>query len=55
MVCNLDNRAEKPENSEQTKEKLAKPRPSLSPSKFLETAFKAFQERDFEAKDEEMS
>jgi hypothetical protein len=38
----LDNRAETPENWEEINERLAIPRPSLSPSKFPDTAFKAF-------------
>lgn len=49
----LDNRARTPENWEEIKERLAIPRSSLSPSKFSETAFKAFRASDFRAKDED--
>lgn len=49
----LDNRAQTPENIEEIQERLAQSRPSLSPSKFSETAFKDFQTSDFKAKDEE--
>jgi hypothetical protein len=49
----LDNRARTPENWEEIKKKLAIPRSSLSPSKFSETAFKAFRASDFRAKDED--
>jgi len=49
----LDNRAQTPENWEEINERLANPRPSLSPSKFSEGAFKAFQTSDFRAKDED--
>jgi hypothetical protein len=49
----LDNREQTPENLEEIKETLANPRPSLSPSKFSETAFKAFRASDFRAKDED--
>jgi hypothetical protein len=49
----LDNRAQTPENWEEINEILANPRPSLSPSKFSKTAFRAFQASDFRAKDED--
>jgi hypothetical protein len=49
----LDNRAQTPENWEEINERLANPRPSLSPSKFSETAFRAFRASDFRAKDED--
>lgn len=49
----LDNRAQKPENIEEIKERLAQPRHSLSASKFSETAFEVFQASDCKAKDEE--
>ena len=49
----LDNRAQTPENWEEINERLANPRPSLSPSKFSESAFKAFRASDFQAKDED--
>jgi hypothetical protein len=38
---------------EEINERLANPRSSLSPSKFSETAFKAFRTSDFRAKDED--
>ena len=49
----MDNRAQTPKNWEEINERLANPRPSLSPSKFSEGAFKAFQTSDFRAKDED--
>lgn len=38
----LDNRAQKPENIKETKERLVQPRHSPSPSKFSEIAFDDF-------------
>src|SRR5271170_2430666 len=49
----LNNRAKKPENWEEINERLAKPRSSLSPSKFPDTAFEDFQASDAEVKDED--
>jgi hypothetical protein len=49
----LNNRAKKPENWEEIIERLAKPRPSLSPLKFSDAAFEDFQASDAEAKDED--
>lgn len=49
----LDNRAQTPENWEEINKRLANQRPSLSPSKFSESAFKAFRASDFRAKDED--
>jgi len=49
----LDNRAQTPVNWEEINKRLANPRPSLSPSKFSEGAFRAFQMSDFRAKDED--
>lgn len=49
----LDNRAQKPENWEEIKNRLAVPRPSLSPSNLSEEAFEAFQTSDSQAKDED--
>ena len=49
----LNNRVKKPENWEEINERLAKPRPSLSPLKFSDNAFEDFQASDAEAKDED--
>jgi hypothetical protein len=49
----LDNRAQTPENLGGIHQRLANPRPSLSPSKFPESTFKAFRTSDFRAKDED--
>jgi hypothetical protein len=49
----LNSRAKKPENWEEIIERLAKPRPSLSPFKFSDTAFEDFQASDAKAKDKD--
>ncbi len=49
----LNNRVKKLENWEEINKRLAKPRLSLSPSKFPNTAFEDFQVSDAEAKDED--
>lgn len=46
------NRGAKPNEWEETKERLAEPRPSLSPSKFSDGAFEAFQLKNDEARTE---
>ena len=45
----MNNRAQKPNNWAEINERLAQPRPSLSPSQFSEGAFEAFQETNEEA------
>ena len=49
----LENRARAPENFKEIKERLAVPRSSLSPSRFSEAAFEAFQASSMRAKDED--
>ena len=44
-----NNRAQKPNNWAEIKERLAQPRPSLSPSQFSEVAFEAFQQTNEDA------
>jgi len=46
------NQGAKPNKWEETKERLVRPRPSLSPSKFSNRAFEAFQLKNDEAKTE---
>lgn len=49
----LDNRAQKPNNIEEIKERLAQPRHALWPSEFSEKSFDEFQHSACEAKDED--
>lgn len=49
----LDNRAQKPENIEEIKERLAQPRHALLPSRFSERSFEKFQDSACKAKDED--
>lgn len=49
----LDNRAQKPYNIEEIKERLAQPRHRLSPSKFSQKSFDKFQHSAYKAKDED--
>ena len=44
-----NNRAQKPSNLAEINERLAQPRPSLSPSQFTEAAFEAFQQTNEDA------
>lgn len=48
----LENRAQKPTNIEEIKERLAQPRHEISPSKFSEKSFDKFQSSACKAKDE---
>ena len=45
----MNNRAQKPNNWAEINERLAQPRPSLSPSQFSEGAFEAFQQTNEDA------
>lgn len=45
----MNNRAQKPSNWAEINRRIAQPRPSLSPSRFSETAFETFQQTNEEA------
>ena len=49
-----NNRTQKPHNWDEIQQKMAQPRPSLSPSKFSDGAFETFQEANEEALTEAM-
>lgn len=49
-----NNRTQKPHNWDEIQQKMAQPRPSLSPSKFSDGAFEAFQQANEEALTEAM-
>ena len=48
----MNDRSHRPENLEEIHQRLAQPRPFLSPSKFTEAAFEAFQEKNDVARGE---
>ncbi|MCJ1423861.1 hypothetical protein MMC29_001746 [Sticta canariensis] len=50
----LNNRTQKPHNWDEIQQKMAQPRPSLSPSKFSDGAFENFQQANEEALTESM-
>lgn len=45
----LNNRTQRPDNWAEINSRIAQPRPSLSPSRFSETAFESFQQSNEEA------
>ena len=49
-----NNRTQKPHNWDEIQQKMAQPRPSLSPSKFSDSAFETFQQANEEALTEAM-